>query len=80
VSGNIAFYVKVSSESDFDFLTFYIDGVEKGRWSGEQNWAEVSFPVDEGTRTFEWTYSKDGSESGGDDSAWIDVSFEVQCE
>ncbi len=72
VSGNITFYRKVSSESDFDYLKFYIDGVEKGDWSGEEDWAEVSFPVDEGTRTFEWTYSKNGSGSGGNDRAWID--------
>jgi endoglucanase len=46
--------------------------VEKGDWSGEEDWAEVSFGVDEGTRTFEWTYSKDSSDSDGDDTAWID--------
>jgi hypothetical protein len=28
--------------------------------------------VTAGTRTFEWTYSKDGSESIDDDTAWID--------
>jgi endoglucanase len=72
VSGNITFYRRVSSESDYDYLKFSIDGAEKGRWSGEQDWAQVSFPVDEGTRTFEWTYSKDGSVSNGDDAAWID--------
>jgi hypothetical protein len=32
----------------------------------------VSFPVKAGTRTFEWTYSKDGSEPEWDDTAWID--------
>jgi hypothetical protein len=53
-------------------LKFYIDGVEKDTWSGEEDWAEVSFPVTAGTRTFEWTYSKDGSDSSGDDTAWID--------
>jgi len=72
VSGDITFYRKVSSESGYDYLKFLIDGVEKGEWSGEKDWAEVSFPVDQGKRTFEWTYSKDGSESGGDDTAWID--------
>ena len=72
VSGDITFYRKVSSESNFDYLNFYIDGVEKGSWSGEEDWEDVSFPVDEGTRTFEWTYSKDGSESEGDDTSWID--------
>ena len=72
VSGDITFYRKVSSELDYDYLEFYIDSVEMDKWSGEEDWAEVSFPVDEGTRTFEWTYSKDSSESGGDDTAWID--------
>lgn len=72
ISGEVSFYCKVSSESDFDYLNFYIDGVKQGEWSGEQDWIQVSFPVTTGTRTFEWTYSKDGSESGGDDTAWID--------
>jgi len=72
VSGDITFYCKVSSESSFDYLTFYIDGVEQDKWSGEEDWAEVSFPVIAGTRTFEWTYSKDGSVSEYDDTAWID--------
>ena len=72
VTGNITFYRKVSSESGCDFLTFYIDGAEQDKWSGEDDWAEVSFPVTEGRRTFEWTYSKDSSVSEGDDTAWID--------
>lgn len=72
VSGNISFYRMVSSESDYDYLKFSIDGVERGNWSGEEAWAQVSFPVDEGTRTFEWIYSKDGSVSEGSDAAWID--------
>jgi len=72
VTGNITFYHKVSSESGFDFLKFYIDGVEQDKWSGEEDWAEVSLPVTEGSRIFEWTYSKDGSVSEGEDAAWID--------
>ena len=72
VSGDITFYYKVSSESRYDYLTFYIDGVEKDKWAGDEDWAEVSFPVSAGTRTFEWTYSKDRSASEGNDTAWID--------
>ena len=72
VSGNITFYRKVSSESGCDYLKFYIDGEEQDNWSGEEDWAEESFPVTEGTRTFEWTYSKDSSVAEGDDTAWID--------
>ncbi len=71
-SSEISFHCKVSSESGFDYLNFYIDGVEQDEWSGEQDWVQVSFPVKAGTRTFEWTYSKDGSMSEGEDTAWID--------
>ncbi|MCP4261496.1 MAG: LamG domain-containing protein [Planctomycetes bacterium] len=72
VSGYITFYCKVSCESGFDELTFYIDGLEQGKWSGQEDWAEVSFHVREGTRTFKWAYSKDSFISEGDDTAWID--------
>ncbi len=80
VLGDILFYCKVSSERGFDYLKFYIDGVEKGRWSGEEDWAEVSFSVTAGKRTFKWTYSKDSSVSEGDDTAWIDdIVFPIDC-
>ncbi len=72
ISGNITFYRKVSSEKGCDYLKFYIDGVEKDKWSGEEDWAQVSFAVTAGARTFEWTYSKDSSDYGGYDTAWID--------
>ena len=72
VAGSISFYCKVSSESRWDFLRFYIDGSQQDQWSGEQDWIMVSFPVAEGTRTFRWTYSKDESSSDGSDTAWID--------
>src|SRR5690554_3935836 len=68
----ISFYRKVSSESGYDFLRFFIDGVQQAQWSGEIDWSEVSFPVNAGELTFRWTYMKDGSVSSGSDSAWID--------
>ena len=36
-----SFYKKVSSESSYDFLKFYIDGQEKDKWSGETLSAEI---------------------------------------
>jgi hypothetical protein len=81
VSGDIMFCYKVSSELCCDFLKFYIDGEEKGRWSGTEDWAMATLPVKAGTRTFEWTYSKDGSISRGFDTAWIDdIVFPVDCD
>jgi YD repeat-containing protein len=71
--GNISFYRKVSSESGFDYLSFYIDDVQKGSWSGEQGWTQVSYAVGPGTHTFKWIYSKDEECCpGGSDTAWID--------
>ncbi|MBN2592068.1 MAG: hypothetical protein JXA81_01070 [Sedimentisphaerales bacterium] len=72
VSGDISFYYKVSSEEDYDYLRFYIDGSLQDEWSGNEDWTKVSFQVKAGRRTFEWTYSKDGSSSSGSDTAWID--------
>jgi hypothetical protein len=79
VSGNITFYYKVSSEPDCDYLSFYVDGIRQDKWSGEKDWVQVSFPVEQGTRIFEWIYSKDSTISGGSDTAWIDdIVFPVE--
>ena len=72
VDGDIVFNRKVSSESGSDYLLFYIDDLEKGKWSGEKDWEEISFPVTAGRRRFRWMYSKDYSGSEGQDAAWID--------
>lgn len=71
--GEISFYVRVSSEANWDFLRFYIDGVQKSRWSGSLSWTPVSFAVTEGTHTFTWAYTKDGNTSHGQDCAWVDL-------
>jgi hypothetical protein len=69
--GKISFKKKVSSEG-CDYLTFFIDGVFKVEWSGEQDWSEVSYNTTPGTHTFMWIYSKDGSSAYGEDAAWLD--------
>ncbi len=70
--GEISFYRKVSSEATYDFLRFYIDGEMKEEWSGEEDWAEISYDVSMGERTFKWVYAKDQSIANGDDCGWID--------
>jgi len=71
-AGDISFAYKVSSESGYDYLRFYIDNVEKGEWSGSAAWAEATYPVGSGSHTFRWTYSKDGSVSDGSDAGYVD--------
>ncbi len=68
----VSFYYKVSSESDYDFLCFYIDGQRIARWSGETGWNRYETELKAGTRTLRWSYEKDESESHRQDTAWID--------
>jgi hypothetical protein len=68
----ITFYCKVSSELFCDCLVFSIDGVEKGRWSGEQDWTQCTYTIYPGEHTLSWSYCKDGSSSKGLDCAWLD--------
>lgn len=72
MAGEISFFKKVSSESGYDFLRFYIDNIEQGEWSGEISWSEETFEVSEGAHTYMWEYSKDGSMASGSDCAWVD--------
>lgn len=69
---SVTFYRKVSSEASYDFLQFYIDNSVMGQWSGEQDWARISYPLTAGTHILKWVYIKDGSVSSGSDCAWID--------
>jgi hypothetical protein len=71
-AGSISFFHRVSSESNYDYLKFYIDDVVQGQWSGESGWEESSYPVSAGNHTFKWSYEKDGSVHTGNDCAWLD--------
>ena len=69
----ISFHKKVSSESDFDFIQFYIDNILQDEWSGtNEGWTRESYSVFPGIRKFRWVYSKDYSGIGGVDKAWVD--------
>ena len=69
---SISFYRKVSSEPSYDSLSFIIDDVKMGTWSGELSWERIAYPVTAGSHTYKWIYRKDGSESDGSDCAWVD--------
>ena len=69
--GEISFYRKVYSDAG-DYLTFKIDGVEYGAWTGNVPWGKVGFPVTAGRHTFTWTYVKDMWGSELPDTAWVD--------
>ncbi|MCK5052229.1 MAG: choice-of-anchor D domain-containing protein [Candidatus Cloacimonetes bacterium] len=70
--GEISFYRSVSSESNYDYLRFYINNVEQDEWAGNIAWSQVTYSVSAGTVEFKWAYEKDGSVSNGSDCSWID--------
>ena len=71
-AGDISFMYRVSSEANYDFLRFSIDGTEQANWSGETDWAEYTTSVSEGEHTFSWIYTKDYVYEGGVDRGWVD--------
>lgn len=70
--GALSFWWKVSSEADYDFLRFSVDGIDVGQISGETDWAFVTQSISSGAHTFRWIYSKDEFVASGRDAGWVD--------
>jgi hypothetical protein len=74
--GRLGFWWKVSSETNYDFLEFYINGAVQNRISGEVGWQRLQANVPPGTNTVYWRYVKDQNTSIGLDAGWLDeVTF-----
>lgn len=70
-AGFVGFYYKISSEFNYDYLKFYIDGVLQGSGSGSVAWSHASYAITAGTHTLTWEYVKDGSVNSGSDTIWL---------
>lgn len=73
IEDSISFYLKTSTEVDYDFLFFYIDSTFMGAWSGVNPWTRLAFPVAGGLHHFTWRYVKDVALSFGEDKVWLDM-------
>ncbi len=78
-SDSIHFMKKVSSEAAsypgyfYDYCSFSINGSEKSKWGGEEDWSQESYALSSaGTYTLQWEYIKDSYGESGSDCAWID--------
>lgn len=67
-----AFWWRVSSEENLDFLYLVIDGEIVSKISGEVEWNQVEFDVQDGPHEILWIYEKDKDGAAGADQAWID--------
>jgi subtilisin family serine protease len=71
--GTLNFTWRVSSESDYDFLTFYANGFHVANISGEVGWTTIQYDLDTfGPHILRWEYSKDDTSSLGSDCGWLD--------
>ena len=70
--GTLNFYWKVSSEQNYDFLEFYVDGVLRDRISGAVDWQLKSYYIPTPGAIVRWRYVKDASISKGSDCGWLD--------
>lgn len=69
---SFSFNYRVDSESSYDYLRFYIDGVQQNQWSGTVAWTTYTGSLTAGSHTLSWRYEKDGSTNSGLDAAFID--------
>ena len=71
--GSLSFLWKVSSETGYDYLEFYLDGMlQSGRISGNVDWQQKTYTLSGGIHTLRWRYMKDGSVAAGSDAGWVD--------
>jgi PKD repeat protein len=69
---SVKFYWRVSSETNYDYLRFYIDGVEQAKIAGSTSWAQKTYTVTSGSHTLKWSFTKDSAVSSGSDCGWVD--------
>ncbi|MCB1124888.1 MAG: hypothetical protein KDM81_00220 [Verrucomicrobiae bacterium] len=70
--GTASFSLRVSSEENYDFLEFYVNGRQLRRWSGDVPWQTFKFSLPAGDPVLVWRYVKDANFSAGLDAAFID--------
>jgi len=77
--GTLGFWWRVSSEQNYDYLRFTVDGDEQAAApgiSGESGWQQRTVNIGSGTHILRWTFRKDVSVSSASDAAWLDeVTF-----
>jgi hypothetical protein len=74
--GQLRFNWKVSSELNYDKLSFYIDDVLQADISGDIDWNKSPIYIVSAGEPVYWVYSKDENITDNDDVGWVgDFSF-----
>lgn len=71
--GTLSFWWRVSSEANYDFLRFTVNGSAPfAGLSGNSGWQHRRVTLSAGAHAVRWTYGKDYSVAKGDDCGWVD--------
>ncbi len=73
--GEMSFWMRYVTEENREFVTFSIDGVPRGIYTGEEGWERYDFTVFSGEHTFEWSYSQNGTYRSGREGIALDGIF-----
>ena len=72
-AGSLRWHWRVSSEADYDFLEFMVNGEVVSSISGDVNWTAASAKVaSSGRNALRWRFRKDAVVSEGADRGWVD--------
>jgi hypothetical protein len=70
--GKISFWYSVSSEADWDWFNFYVDGEQRIHESGTVGWTSYVEVLPPGEVELRWEYVKDTNTTHGSDAVWVD--------
>ncbi|MGN1227010.1 MAG: ZmpA/ZmpB/ZmpC family metallo-endopeptidase-related protein, partial [Christensenellales bacterium] len=74
--GELSFAYKVSSETNYDKFTINIDGTDVVTDSGDGDWVDYVYTLDNSTHTIILKYAKDSSADRNDDCVYLrELSF-----
>ncbi|MER6830920.1 hypothetical protein ABT352_33340 [Streptosporangium sp. NPDC000563] len=77
-ASSVQFWYRVSSESGYDFFRFSVGASPQLEESGDVDWTLSPVYALGAATQLTFTYAKDGSQSVGSDTVWIDdVAFVV---
>lgn len=70
----MTFWWKVSSQQDFDFLTFSLNGLPQFSIAGEVGWQQRVVPLPAGSNNLRWDFTHDSIHVTpvGQDRGWVD--------
>lgn len=70
--GRVSFAYSTSTEINFDWFRFYVNGAAEVEANGINGYTTVTIPLNPGVQTLRWEYSKDNVFNAGADKVYVD--------